>query len=227
LTVEELEEARGARSPVVDRAGEPVGAFETVYYDNETGEPVWVGIRSATTSQRVLAPVEGAELAGGSVRLACARDAVESSEAVDEESIDAEAEAVLRAHYGLPPQVTRYEEALQVGTGTEAVGNVHVRKQVDTSTVEENVPREIEEAGLERVPVEGEDSGLVETLADGSVSIPVFEEQLVVTKRLVVRERVIVRKETRIEQDTVTTEIRRERVEIEADSGIELGGDLP
>ena len=31
------------------------------------------------------------------------------------------------------------------------------------------------------------DSGEVETLPDGSISIPVFEEQLVITKRLVVR----------------------------------------
>ena len=58
------------------------------------------------------------------------------------------------------------------------------------------------------------------------MSIPVFEEELVVTKRLVVRERVIVRKEKRVEQETVTAELRRERVEIEADPGIELHGDV-
>ena len=40
------------------------------------------------------------------------------------------------------------------------------------------------------------DSGEVEVLPDGSVSIPVFQEELVIEKRLVVRERVIVRKHT-------------------------------
>ena len=56
----------------------------------------------------------------------------------------------------------------------------------------------------------------METLPDGSISIPVFEEQLVVTKRLVVRERVIVRKHTVYEEQVVTADLRRERLEVEA-----------
>jgi hypothetical protein len=52
------------------------------------------------------------------------------------------------------------------------------------------------EAGLELewVPVEGDDSGRVETLPDGSISIPVLEEQVVVSTRTVVRERLVVRR---------------------------------
>jgi stress response protein YsnF len=60
----------------------------------------------------------------------------------------------------------------------------------------------------------------VETLPDGSVSIPVFEEQIVVTKRLVVRERVIVRKHTVYEDHVVTADLRRERLEVVADAGV-------
>jgi len=47
---------------------------------------------------------------------------------------------------------------------------------------------------LEWVPVEGDDSGRVETLPDGSVSIPVLEEQVVASTRTIVRERVVVRR---------------------------------
>jgi uncharacterized protein (TIGR02271 family) len=227
LTGRELEEAKEAESLVVDAGGDPVGELEAVYYDDETGEPVWLGVRTASEPRRrVLAPVRGAAVDGDALRLPHERGAVEASAAVEEESIHADAERELRAHYGLPPELTRYEEELEPRAETEEAGAVRVRKRVETDAVEEQVPREVEQAEVERVPVEGEDSGLVETLPDGSVSIPVFEEELVVTKRLVVRERVIVRKETTVEQETVATELRKERVEIEADPGIELEGDL-
>jgi uncharacterized protein (TIGR02271 family) len=228
VTPQQLEEARKGRWRVVDSGGERVGRLEALYYDDVTAEPAWIAVRTASSpSRRVLAPVEGAELGRDrTVRLAHAREAVEASGTVEAEAIDAEAELALRAHYGLPPELTRYEEELRVGTEAEEAGAVHVRKRVETESVEEEVERGVEQAGLERVPVEGEDAGLVETLPDGSVSIPVFEEELVVTKRLVVRERVIVRKEKRVEQETVTAELRRERVEIEADPGIELHGDV-
>jgi uncharacterized protein (TIGR02271 family) len=227
VTPQELEEARTRRSRVVDPAGEDVGEVDAIYYDDVTGEPAWLAVRTAAEpSRRVLAPLDGAELFDGSVRLAHAKHAIEATDAIDEESIDAEAEHALRSHYGLPAGLTRYEEALQVENEREPAGVVRIRKRLETGAVEEEVLREVQEAGVERVAVEGEDSGLVETLPDGSVSIPVFEEELVVTKRRVVRERVIVRKETRVERETVTADVRRERVEIDADPGVVLDGDL-
>jgi uncharacterized protein (TIGR02271 family) len=57
------------------------------------------------------------------------------------------------------------------------------------------------------------DSGEIEYLPDGSVSIPIIEEELVVYKRLVVRERVIVRKEQDIRHERIEAELRRERLE--------------
>jgi uncharacterized protein (TIGR02271 family) len=228
MTIEELEQARDDAALVVDSAGDPVGELEAIYYDDETGEPMWLGVRTASEPpRRVLAPVEGAELAEESVQLAHEREAVEASSAVDAESIDAEAEAELREHYGLPPELVRYEEELEVGTRPEEAGAVRVRKRIESEAAERRVPREVEHAELERVAVDDEDSGLVETLPDGSISIPVFEEELVVTKRLVVRERVIVRKETQVEEETVTTEVRREQVEIDADDGISVESELP
>jgi uncharacterized protein (TIGR02271 family) len=223
VTREELEAAREERALVVDSAGGPVGELEAIYYDDETGEPVWLGVRTSSEPQRrILAPVEGADLAAESVQLAHEREAVEASGAVEDEAIDAEAEARLRDHYGLPPELVRYEEELEVATRPEEAGAVRVRKRVESDSVEQLVPREVEHAELERVAADDEDSGLVETLPDGSISIPVFEEELVVTKRLVVRERVIVRKETQVEEETVTVDVRREQVEIHADDGISV-----
>ena len=88
-----------------------------------------------------------------------------------------------------------------------------------------DVPERREEAEtgaarrLERVDAQERDSGQVETLPDGSLSIPVFEERLVVRKEVVVRERVIVRKETVTEQRRIETELRKERVEVEEVDG--------
>ena len=73
---------------------------------------------------------------------------------------------------------------------------------------------------LDRMPAREHDSGEIETFPDGSVSIPVFEERLVVTKRKVVRERIVVRKRTVIEETQVADEVRRQHLEIEADPSV-------
>lgn len=122
-------------------------------------------------------------------------------------------------------ETVRREERLAVGTDTEETGAVHVRKRVETHPVEYSVPRDVEHVDThERIPAEEGDSGEVEELEDGSVSIPVFEEVLVVTKRLVVRERVIVRKRTVVDEYKLRTELRRENVTVDAD-GVELRDD--
>jgi stress response protein YsnF len=64
------------------------------------------------------------------------------------------------------------------------------------------------------------DSGQVEQLPDGSVSIPVLEEQLVCEKRLVVRERIIVRKETVTENRVVEADLRRQHVAVDPDADV-------
>ena len=53
------------------------------------------------------------------------------------------------------------------------------------------------------------------SLPDGSVSIPVLEEEIVVTKRTVVRERIVVRKEVATEVQRVEAELRREHVDVD------------
>jgi len=119
--------------------------------------------------------------------------------------------------------VTRHEERAVVGTETEESGRVRVRKHVETFPVEEVVSRSVEHADTsERRPAAEGDTGEVETLEDGSVSIPVFEEVLVVTKKLVVRERVIVRKHTVVDDHTLQTELRREHVTVDADGDVDV-----
>jgi uncharacterized protein (TIGR02271 family) len=123
-----------------------------------------------------------------------------------------------RPHDDRTAEVTVSEERLQVGTERQQIGSARAVKHVDVEHATARVERGTEHADLERAVVDDveADSGEVETLPDGSLSIPVFEEQLVITKRLVVRERVIIRKHTVYEEQVVTADLRRERLEVEA-----------
>ena len=42
---------RLTRAAVMGRAGKKLSTVATVYYDNHTGEPEWVGVRTAGTVQ--------------------------------------------------------------------------------------------------------------------------------------------------------------------------------
>ena len=123
--------------------------------------------------------------------------------------------------------VVRHEEEAEAVPEARHAGSVRVRKLVETDHYEQVVPRGIENADFERTGPHPSDSGEIETLPDGSVSVPVFEEEIVITKRKVVRERVIVRKHTVTEEHTVEAQLRRERVEIDADPGVELVDEQP
>lgn len=116
--------------------------------------------------------------------------------------------------------VIRREEELTLGTDVQEAGRLGVRKVVDQERASTVVPVGTEHADLERHPVAEADSGEVEVLADGSISIPVFQEELVIERRLVVRERVIVRKHTVTEDRLVEADLRRERVEVDVDPEI-------
>jgi stress response protein YsnF len=114
-------------------------------------------------------------------------------------------------------ELVRHEEQLVVGAES-VVQVVRLRTEVRREGVEEAVPRrfeDLEQTG--RVPAAEQDSGEVETLPDGSISIPILEEELVVTRRVVVRERVILRKRVDVEQQVVRAELSGERLVIERD----------
>ena len=113
-----------------------------------------------------------------------------------------------------PPSVIRHEQELDVGTRTTQYGSVVLRKDVDIHDVEDVVPVGTERADVERAEPLEDDSGEIETLPDGTVSVPVFEEEVVITKRLRVRERVLIKKTTETHDEIVRAEVRTENVEV-------------
>ena len=125
-------------------------------------------------------------------------------------------------HPDRPTSLVRHEEEASVTAEMVPVGVVRARKHVEVESVEEVVPRDIEHADVERVAPNPNDTGEIETLPDGSVSVPILEEELVITKRKVVRERMIIRKRVVTEQHQVEARLRRERVEIETEGDVDL-----
>jgi uncharacterized protein (TIGR02271 family) len=111
----------------------------------------------------------------------------------------------------------RREEQLTVGRVEREVGRVRIRKTIEEQPVDDVVTRGVEHADIQRLPPNQDDSGQIETLPDGSVSIPVLEEQLVVERRVVVRERIVVRKRVLHEEERVEGELRREVVDVDVD----------
>ena len=118
-----------------------------------------------------------------------------------------------------PATLTRHEQEAELTAQRVAAGDAHLRKRVDQVLTHAEIERLVEDASVERTTATAGDSGEVETLADGSISIPIFEEEVVVTKRMVVRERLIVRKGIKTEHMTVPITLKKERISIETDDG--------
>jgi stress response protein YsnF len=116
--------------------------------------------------------------------------------------------------------VTRHEEELHVGTTTEKVGSVRLRKTVESEEVATSFrARSRRRSRFGSLRWEN-DSGQIVTFPDGSVSVPIFEEEVVVTKRLVVKERIVIQKQRVIEDARIEANLLRERVEVEGDPGV-------
>ncbi len=119
--------------------------------------------------------------------------------------------------------MTRSEEQVRIGKTREVTGRARLRKYVVTENVTITVPVRREKAVLESVPIgEGDfddDSGdIVEGAAlEGSPEILLSEEVPVVETVVRPVERVRLGTEQYVENETVTEEVRKERIEVQGD----------
>jgi uncharacterized protein (TIGR02271 family) len=117
--------------------------------------------------------------------------------------------------------MTRSEEELAVGTRSRETGRARLRKYVETETVQETVPVQREEVRVEREPITDAN---VEHAVDGpdiseeEHEVTLHTEEPVVEKRTVPKERVRLDKDVHTDQETVSEDVRRERIEAEGDA---------
>ena len=236
-TLERLSETQGM--DVIDSNGDKIGAVEEIFFDEQTQEPEWIGIGTGFFgTKRVLVPIQGADFGGDAVRVPYAKDQVAGSPDIDGDFIDQQTERELYSYYGLgyseersdtvlpeggspgggmqEGSVTRSEEELQVGKRQVEAGRVRLKKWVETEPVEANVELTRETARVEREPINQPVSGA--EIGEQEIEVPLSAEEPVVQKQTVARERISLDKDVETETQTVSDEVRKERVDVDGDT---------
>lgn len=228
--------------PAVDRAQQPVGAIADVYLSRASGEPEFVLLELGGGAQTPV-PLTNARLTGGVLHLDIDADRVAAAPPADGgEELTPEYEVRLYEHYGhdapaVAPdaaattelqgagddesaEMTVSEEQLVVDTQARPTERVRVRKRVVTEEVTLTIPLRREELVIEREPIE---PGTAEAPADAQIVDAEFDflllaEQPVIEKRIVPVEQIRVRKDVIVEEELVSDQVRKERVDVEHDA---------
>jgi uncharacterized protein (TIGR02271 family) len=108
-----------------------------------------------------------------------------------------------------------------VGTERRESGRVRLRKYVVTENEQRTVPVRREEVRVEREPIT---EGNVDQALDGPEiseeehEVVLHEERPVVDKEVVPKERVRLEKDEHTDEETVSKELRKERIETDGDA---------
>jgi uncharacterized protein (TIGR02271 family) len=241
--MENITELRGQE--VVDRDGDKIGKLEEIYLDQQTGQPEWALVKTGMFgSASTFVPLAGAERADDGLRVPYEKSHVKDAPNMEPDGeLSHEDEARLYRHYGVaydedgasgstggPGQdtsgpntddaMTRSEEELQVGKTSRERGRARLKKYVVTEEVTQTVPVQREEVRIEREPIT---DGNVDAATDGPAiseeehEVTLHEEQVVTSKQAVPKERVRLDKDTVVEEQQVSEEIRKERIEADGD----------
>jgi uncharacterized protein (TIGR02271 family) len=231
---------------VLDRDGDKIGKLEEVYLDQESGHPEWALVKTGMFGTRsTFVPLANAESEGDGLRVAFHKDQVKDAPNIDTgHELTPQEEAELYRFYGLdygsaeqtnghadgPGQdvsgpntdsaMTRSEEELAVGKTQQEAGRVRLRKYVVTEEVQQTVPVQREEVRIEREPITDAKADAATdgpAISDEEHEVTLMEEQVVTEKRAVPKERVRLEKDTVVEDQTVTDEVRKERIDVDGD----------
>ena len=86
-----------------DRNGDKVGGIDQIFYDDATGRPEWLAVRTGWFGTKVtLAPIAGSTVEGqGGLRLAYDKDSIKEAPSFDvDDHLSSDEERSLYAHYG-------------------------------------------------------------------------------------------------------------------------------
>jgi uncharacterized protein (TIGR02271 family) len=117
--------------------------------------------------------------------------------------------------------MTRSEERVRVGTERREAGRARLRKWIETETETHTVPVTREEAVVEREPITDANVGNATSgpaLSEEEHEVILTEEAPVVQKDTVPVERVRLGTQAVTEEETISTEVAKERIEVEGDT---------
>ncbi|WP_306205233.1 PRC and DUF2382 domain-containing protein [Actinoplanes sp. RD1] len=216
--------------------GDKIGSAGQVYLDNDTGLPAWLAVRTGLFGKKEsFVPLQDATLTDGRLEVPFAKSRVKHAPRIDQDGeLSPADEDELYRYYGTahdaeaPPEgdergsddaMTRSEERLVPHTRTEVTGKARLRKYVVTEQRQVDVPVTREEVRLEQEPADSR--GPVDAVPGGrgaddeDPGMTLWAEEPVVTTRKVPVERVRLRKDTVTDHETVSGEVRKERIELE------------
>jgi uncharacterized protein (TIGR02271 family) len=114
--------------------------------------------------------------------------------------------------------MTRSEEELRVGTASRERGRARLRKYVVTEEVQQTVPVRREEVRVEREPITDANIDRATdgpAISDEEHEMVLHEEEVVTEKRAVPKERVRLEKDTVTDEQQVSDEVRKERIDVD------------
>ena len=231
-------------APVYDRDGDKIGKVDQVYLDDHSGRPVWATVHTGLfgTSETFL-PLEGANWDGASLRITYEKAYVKDAPRIEPDGAISPAEQdTLYRYYnigtdqaagrgerrtamgrgttgrGTDSAMTRSEEELRVGKEKVETGRARLRKYVVTEEQNVTVPVTREKVRVEREPITDEnvDESLQgQDISEGEHEVVLNEERVVVGKETVPKERVRLDTETVTEDQRVSEDVRKEKVELD------------
>ncbi len=218
--------------------GDKIGKVGDVYLDDETGQPEWATVNTGLLSSESFVPLSEASFSGDQLTVPYTKDKVKDAPSVggSDGHLSPDEERELYAYYGLSESmprrisgtydtadealgreasVTRSEEQLRVGKREVEAGRVRLRKWVETESVSEDVTLRRETARVTREPVNEPVSG--QQLGEQEIEVELRAEEPVVEKQVVARERIGLEKDVDLDTETVSEQVRKERVDVEGD----------
>jgi uncharacterized protein (TIGR02271 family) len=221
---------------LVDDDGGKIGKVDQIYVDRETGEPKFLAVKTGLFGSNVsFVPIEEAQAAGDDeVSVPYSKSQVKDAPNIDADAELSEAEEQrLYEHYNLTwsgyegaghdvsdadtdEAMTRSEEELRVGKTSREAGRARLRKYVVTDTVEETIPVQREEVRIEREPITDANAGAAldgPEISEEEHEVTLHAEEPVVETRAVPKERVRLEKDTVTDEQTVSGDVRKERIE--------------
>jgi uncharacterized protein (TIGR02271 family) len=225
---------------VFDSAHNKVGTADHVYLDRYSGEPAWLTVRTGLFgSKETFVPIDAVEVRGDEVLVPYSKDQIKNAPRVEievGEGLPAQEELMVYEYYGreyAPPEgiagetaqslaeddaMTRSEERLRVGKETRETGRVRLRKYVTVEEEQHTIPVRREHVRVEREPITDENVGAAMAgpdITEAEHEVILHEERPVVATETVPVERVRLEKETEVDEETVSGQVRKERIETE------------
>ena len=229
---------------MLDRDGDKIGKIHDVYEDKQSGRPEWALVNTGLFgTKKTFVPLRGAQPTGEDIRVPLEKAHVKDAPGIDADGELSESEErELFTHYDLAYEtdadasagngrdvsgpttddaMTRSEEELRVGTERRETGRARLRKYVVTETEQRTVPVRREEVRVEREPITEANAGQAldgPEISEDEHEVVLHEERPVVEKDVVAKERVRLSAEERTDEETVSEDLRKERIETDGDT---------